>query len=191
MTITAAQVADTLRLLVPGFIVMKLFYQFGLQTKRSDAQWVVWSILAAVPVNATADALYPNVDVWHSALVALLTVVGAAFLVALWKLAVRSRPGLARGYTIRAWDNLFIGRASWLQVETTDGRLISGWPKYAARSVDTDDLDLYLTEPRLVEKGAYVDLPGVAGILIARSRIAYISVMASGGQSAASGAVAT
>ena len=52
MVVTAPQVVDTLRLLVPGFVLLKAFYIVGLRTKRSDAQWVIWSILAAVPVNA-------------------------------------------------------------------------------------------------------------------------------------------
>jgi hypothetical protein len=177
MTITAAQVADTLRLLVPGFVVMKLFYQFGLQTRRSDAQWVVWSLLAAVPVNAAGDALYGQNDIWHAALIFAIALITGVALAALWRNVSRSWPSLAHGFTIRAWDNLFLGEAPWLQVETTDGRVISGWPMYAAKSVDTDDLDLYLAEPRFVEGGSYVDVPAISGILLTRSRIAYIAVV--------------
>ena len=178
MTVTAAQVADTLSLLVPGFVAMKLFYQFGLQTRRSDPQWVVWSLLAAVPVNAIGDALYPQRDFWHGVLTFAIAVLSGGALVLVWRILARFRPGVARDFTIRAWDNLFLGMAPWLQVETTDGRVISGWPMYAAKSVDTDDLDLYLAEPKFVEDGAYVEIPNVAGILVARSRIAYISVIA-------------
>ena len=177
MIVSAADVADTLRLLVPGFLMTKVFYHFGLQTRRSDAQWVIWSLLAAAPVNALADSLEPKATVVRGLVVVVIALAAGGVLAILWRRLAKARPALATGFTIRAWDNLFLGTAPWLQVETLDGRVISGWPKYAAKSLDTDDLDIYLSAPRFVEDGKYVDLPGVDGILVARSRIAYISAV--------------
>ena len=59
--ISAVQVADTLALLVPGFVALKIFYWFGQRTKRADWEWALWSILIAAPIgyfaNLIAEAL--------------------------------------------------------------------------------------------------------------------------------------
>ncbi len=187
MLVDASQVADTLRLLVPGFVLAKTFYLFGLRTRRSDAQWVIWSILAAVPVNGIANGL---VDIAGTVLhrgkdgnvvlaVAIVVAVAAGWqLGKLWHRLVQMRPEWAADAAIRAWDNIF-GRSypEWIQVMLIDKVTVySGKPRYAARSVQTDDLDLYLLEPALLVQGRQVELPGVEGVLVPRSQISAIMV---------------
>jgi len=178
MLVTAGQVADTLRLLVPGFVMMKTFYVFGLQTKRSDAQWVIWSLLAAVPVVAVADFFHPAADAPNFVLALLLGILGGVALSWLWKLLALAWPKLAAGASMRAWDVVFGRRpAPWLQLELHDKRVLSGWADYPARSVETDDLDLYLRDPQLIVGNSYQPMPGLDGILIPRSSIAAVYVV--------------
>jgi hypothetical protein len=58
-----------------------------------------------------------------------------------------------------------------------DGRTLSGYAAYPTRSVETDDLDLYLREPNLVVNEEYQQMPGVEGLVIARSEISTIAVI--------------
>ena len=55
--ISAEQVADTLRLLVPGFVALKVFYWFGLRTKRADWEWTLWAILISSPIALAAAVI--------------------------------------------------------------------------------------------------------------------------------------
>ncbi len=178
MLVSAAQVADTLRLLIPGFVLMKIFYQFGLPTKRTDAQWVLWSLLAAVPVNLVASAIHPASDGAQFWIAIAIAVAAGALFVLLWSRIAKRWPLLAADLKIRAWD-VVLGspKGRWLQVELTDHRVYSGRPKHVAQSVDADDLDLYLAEPKGVVGDDYVDLPGVDGILIPRSQVSLVYVV--------------
>src|ERR1700693_792132 len=51
MLVSADEVAATLRLVVPGFVALSVFYWFGLAVKRPDWRWTVWSLLASVPLT--------------------------------------------------------------------------------------------------------------------------------------------
>jgi hypothetical protein len=175
--VTTAQVADTLRLLLPGFALMKTFYVLGLQTKRSDAQWVIWSIAAAAPVVFTTDLLFPGHHglLWLAGALAVAMLIGA-LLALMWTGIARVAPRVAADQTIRAWDNVF-GVARWVQVELTNtGVIYFGRSVYAAKSVDTDDLDLYLADPKRIDHTGLTELPGVQGILVNRSQIASMIV---------------
>ncbi len=180
MLINASDVADTLRLLVPGFLATPVFYWFGLRTKRSEWEWVIWSLLAAVPVNAVAFAIAGRVHItgdWRLALALVLGLILGTILIVLWRLFLRVLPQAARGIAIRAWDDIF-GRptSQWVQIKMLDGTVATGWSMYAAQSVDTDDLDVYIREPTLLQAGNEVALPGVEGILVARSQVAWMMV---------------
>ena len=178
MLVTASQIADTLQLLVPGFVMMKTFYLLGLQTKRSDAEWAIWSLLAAVPVNALTHLVYPHSDALNFVLALVAGISGGVVLTGIWKVAARVWPRLAAQASIRAWDVIFSRpTAQWLQLELHDGRTLSGYADYPARSVETDDLDLYLRDPNLVLDEHYQQMPGVEGLLIARSEISTIAVI--------------
>jgi Family of unknown function (DUF6338) len=175
MLVTAAEVADSLALLIPGFVLMKVFYLLGFQTKRSDAQWVIWSVLATAPILWTASALSRSTPVGLPVAIAL-GVGGGAALSLLWRALIHFVPAIGSEVNIRAWDNVLGGGERWIQVELTDGRTFRGWHEYAARSVDTDDLDLYLRDPAAVVKDDYVALDGVEGLLLERSQIVMVAV---------------
>lgn len=178
MLITASQVADTLRLLVPGFVLTKTFYRFGLKTKRSDGEWVVWSLLAAVPVNGLATGFRGANDNGTLLLAITIAVVAGWMLGLAWRTLVKLRPSAGADAAIRAWDVVFgQNPPEWLQLKLIDTTVYSGKPAYVARSVDTDDLDLFLLNPAILSAdGAYIALPGVEGVLIPRSQISAISV---------------
>ena len=168
MLVNADQVAATLALLVPGFVLMKTFYWFGLATKRSDAQWVIWSLLAAAPISAVA---HPSAGLANLGL-ALAIAVAAGWLLSLaWQGLARVSPDLVAKAGIRAWDAVFMRPiAQWVTVDMHDGRRFFGLALFPARGVDTDDLDLFLGTPKFVnDKDEFEELPGVEGILIARS----------------------
>lgn len=51
MTVSADDAVATLRFLVPGFVLLSVFYWFGLATKRTDWRWLLWSLIASVPIG--------------------------------------------------------------------------------------------------------------------------------------------
>src|SRR5207253_488950 len=147
----------------PGFLATSVFYWFGLRTKRSEGEWVIWSLLAAAPVNAVALALAARVGIKGDSVLGLalgLGVVLGALLIVAWKVTLRAQPQIARGIAIRAWDDIF-GRptSQWVQIKMLDGTVATGWSLYAAQSVDTDDLDLYIRQPTLLQGNNEVALP--------------------------------
>lgn len=50
MIISAEDAASTLAYLVPGFVALSVFYWFGVRIKRPDWLWLIWSLLATVPI---------------------------------------------------------------------------------------------------------------------------------------------
>jgi len=57
MILSADDAAATLRLVVPGFVALQVFYWFGLATKRTDWRWLIWSLIASVPITYIAAGL--------------------------------------------------------------------------------------------------------------------------------------
>lgn len=171
--ITAQQVTDTLALLIPGFVALKVFYVFGLQTKRSDAEWALWSILFSAPIAGLTWIIATSNNLVVS--LALAVIIGG-LLIAAWRLVAQTWPTLKAKEQIRAWDVIFGGDAPWLQVEMSDGRVFVGQPKYVASSVDTDALDLYLIDVRQSNGTVLTPIPGIDGLLIARSDVNLIAV---------------
>jgi hypothetical protein len=55
--ISADEVADTLRLLIPGFVALKLFYWFAQRSKRPDWEWTLWAVLVSAPIAVAANRL--------------------------------------------------------------------------------------------------------------------------------------
>lgn len=187
MLVTAAQVADTLALAIPGFVLMKVFYLLGFQTKRSDAQWVIWSILATAPLVGLTNALLRGGSDWRVFPLELFIALAAGgSLAVMWRGLARLAPSLQGEMTIGAWDNVVATRR-WLLVELKDGRRFKGWPKYVARSVDTDDVDLFIADPAVVVGDTYIALDSVEGILLKRSDITMITALKGVPRPAASG----
>lgn len=48
---------DNIVLLGPGFIFVKVVYLFGEQHRRLEWEWIVWSILASLPIAALSDLI--------------------------------------------------------------------------------------------------------------------------------------
>lgn len=51
MVVEADAVAATLRLVIPGFVALSVFYWLGLAVRRADWRWLLWSLLASVPLT--------------------------------------------------------------------------------------------------------------------------------------------
>jgi hypothetical protein len=178
MTASAADIRDTLTFLIPGFVCMKLFYQFGLRTKRSDAQWALWSILAAAPIRWLAEMTTGEEQT--RTLLTFLWAIAAGLLLALgWQLLVRAVPAVAIDHAVRAWDIVFMQpTARWVQVITKEHGTFLGQVTSAATSIESDDLDLLLTKPAIVEGSGSRDLTGVESVLIRREDVAALYIFA-------------
>ena len=55
MTVSAEDAASTLAFLVPGFVALSIFYWFGVRIKRPDWLWLIWSLIATVPIAYVAS----------------------------------------------------------------------------------------------------------------------------------------
>jgi hypothetical protein len=55
--VSADDVAATLKLVIPGFIALSVFYWFGLAVKRTDWRWTLWSLLASIPLTFIATGI--------------------------------------------------------------------------------------------------------------------------------------
>jgi hypothetical protein len=175
MLIKAADVADTVRLLLPGFVALKAYYVFGLRTKRSDAQWVLWSILASVPLGALASYVHAPDDSTHLWLGLGFAVLLGVGLGVLWTRLAQRWATLRALSSTRVWDSV-VPQPLWMQFWTKDGTVVMGKPRYVARSVVTDDLDVYIIEPHLVTGATTEVMGGVDGLLLSRSEITRIAV---------------
>src|SRR5207248_3334110 len=136
---------DTLRFLLPGFVLVKLFYQFGVRTKRTDADWLLWGILASAPIDLIVSTWIPlprssadsgGIRLGAALLIAVALGIAAA---CLWKRMLRRWPSISVSFSPRAWEQV-LQQSRWLQVETSDKHTFIGYAKYVAHSVDTDDL---------------------------------------------------
>jgi hypothetical protein len=185
--ITAEQAADTLRLLVPGFIALKIFYLFGLRTRRSDLEWVIWSVLAAAAIDAVVR-LIPAGGPTLLIAVALAVLFGLAAAV-LWRLVASRRPAIRERSARMAWDAV-LSKPRWVQVWMRDGLTISGHTDLVADPVETDVLDLYLKDAAWIgADNEVVPMTGVEGVVIGRDAIAFVQVLAPATEAASPGAL--
>lgn len=183
--IAAQEVADTLRLLIPGFVALKVFYLLGLRTKRSDLEWTLWSVLTAAiigplvtPIGTMILGTAPGDDDPARLGIALLigALGGLAGAVAWW-LLVRLSPQIRMRASRLAWDAVLPSRPSWVQIWTSDGKTISGRVALVADPVESDALDLYVTDPAWIDSDNHVlPMTGVEGVLIDRSQITFMQV---------------
>lgn len=179
--ITAEEAADTIRLLVPGFVALKVFYAFGLRTRRSDLEWTVWSVLAAAVIDLLVGPARDQHVVWLDRIPEFLTGLVLAIglglvLIVGWRVLIGLRPRLRDQASRMAWDAV-LSQPHWVQIWTNGGKTISGKVALIADPVETDDLDLYVTEPAWVDaKLNVLPMDGVEGVVVARSDIAFIQV---------------
>jgi hypothetical protein len=217
--ITAEQVADTLALLIPGFVALKIFYWFGQRTKRADWEWVLWSVLVSAPIAMAAtwiaNSLHsPQADLPKSfadcgvkysgktgqdlqtalescaksaistenfdlrlALALTIAVIGAVAFVLVWRKLMPRFPRFVDSTSLDAWGAI-LRRPHWVQIKV--GSLIySGKVDVAADPVETDNLDIYITDPALISGSEVTPLSVTAGVLIARDKIDWIQVLKS------------
>jgi hypothetical protein len=175
--VTTQEVADTIALLLPGFVALKVFYQFGLKTKRTDLHWTLWSVLVAfllAPVTRWVhdDLNVPIDPIWLGLGVGLAAgVLG----VVVWDAVLRRRPDFRLRVAPTVWD-IVLRQPGWVQVATTDGRVLLGTIDQMTDTSETDDHDIYLTRASWVlEDGTTKELAG-QGVWIDRSHIQYIQL---------------
>lgn len=178
--ISAAEVAATLQLLVPGFVALKTFYWFGLRTRRTDLEWTLWSVLAAAAIGAVVD-LVPQADPRLRLLLGVaIAVVGGWVAARAWREMSRRNVSVRAHASRTVWDLTFAADPTtrYVQVRTTDGRMVFGWPEAFADSVDADDPDLLLRNPSWIsDEGQQLPMDGVDGVLIRASSIALVQLL--------------
>jgi Family of unknown function (DUF6338) len=185
MPLSPDQVAAALALLMPGFVWMKVFYFFGLRTRKTDAQWYMWAILLSAPFAGFVSVAHPPGPELATLLLAVVYgLVGGGLSVLLWTWALPAVwPSLRVRSTVGAWDAVFGQPGNrWIQVQTMDGRVLSGWAKYVGQLADTDDPDLFLADAADVVEGEAKVLEGVEGFLLRRSTISSLVVLAPGAE---------
>ncbi len=195
MNISIADALSTLAVLLPGFIALKVFYVAGIRTRRSDAEWFAWSLLAAAPIAGAAALLRDAVVGWgwrwatdgpdllFLGFALTLGLAAGVLLVALWGPVIRRWPRLATGARLQAWDTA-LASGGWVTVFTQSGHAVFGALGEIADSAQTDDLDLYLTCPAWYDTEAdrLLSMEPVEGVLIARSEMTLIQKFAGTGE---------
>lgn len=170
-----------LRVIVPGFLALRVFYWFGLKTQRTDLELILWSLVLSLPLYSFAIWAQPQDDF---ATVTLASLSGVALGIAGtlgWRWLVHRRPEYRDYMLATAWDSVLSRpEGGWFQVRTTDGVIYQGWNRIAADSAQTTDLDLYLWEPAYVDaSGLAIPVAGAEGVLIPKSSITSIIRFAS------------
>jgi membrane protein implicated in regulation of membrane protease activity len=57
MFISADDVITAITYLIPGFIALRVLYTFGFPSKRSDAEWAIWSLLGSAAIAPFTQAI--------------------------------------------------------------------------------------------------------------------------------------
>jgi hypothetical protein len=177
---SAAEAQATLEYLVPGFVALKLFYVVGLRTRRSDLSWTVLSVAAAAGLNGVVAFVGVTDFSWRVAWATGLGLVLALVAGWVWR-SIRGRPTFRRmkeTFDRQAWDALW-GEPAWVQVWVREGPVVFGAWRVSADSVETDDLDIYVTSPSWVDRvtGERTPASGSAGIWIAAGDIQLIQLL--------------
>lgn len=165
--------AATLRVIIPGFLALRVFYWRGLRTQRTDLELILWSLVLSVPLYWAALLVRPEDDTLTLAAAALWAILAGEVGAVVWQAVVRRWPWWREYMVATAWDGVLARpEGGWLQVRTTDGTTYQGWARLVADSAQTKDLDLYLWEPSYVgDDQSLTPLPGVEGVLLPRASI--------------------
>ena len=177
--VSADDVVATLRFLVPGFVALRVFYWWGLRTKRTDLELTLWSLLAAAVIDGIAGLLYPGEGLIRLITALAIAVAIGAFGSAAWIAASDRWPTLLEDASPTAWEGV-LARPHWVQVWNTKDEVIFGYVSVLGLAAETDDPDLYLEEPEWVNPatGARTAIQGTEGMIIKRSDIRMIQVLA-------------
>jgi len=177
--VSADDVVATLRFLVPGFVALRVFYWLGLRTKRTDLELTLWSLLAAAVIDGLASLFNPGDGLVRLVLALAIAVALGAFGSAAWILATQRWPTLLEDASPTAWEGV-LGTPHWVHVWNNSGEMIFGYVRILGLAAETDDPDLYLEEPEWVDPatGARTPIEGTEGLIIKRSDIRMIQVLA-------------
>jgi hypothetical protein len=179
--VSAGDAQATLAYLVPGFLALKLFYVVGLRTRRSDLSWTVLSVAAAAGLNGIVALTGVTDPSWRVAYATLLGLLAALVAGAVWRPIRDSTLGrrVKVSFDRQAWDALW-GEPAWVQVWVRDGPVVFGAARVAADSVETDNLDIFVSSPSWVDRvtGDRTPATGTAGIWIAAADIQLIQLLA-------------
>ena len=174
----AADIQATLEFLVPGFIALKVFYVFGLRTRRSDFGWTVFSIAGAAILNAFVVRLGitdPSAKVLAATVVGVVAALAGAVI---WRYFAARFASARAWFDRQAWDATW-SRPAWVQVWVRDGPIILGAPSVVSESAETDDHDVYLAQPSWVDRetGDRQQVTGVIGMWVSARDIQMIQVL--------------
>ena len=112
---------------MPGFLALKVFYVFGLRTRRTDLEWTLWSLLAAAVIDAAVGAVIfvaPAIVAVPRLVLALIIAIAAGFsLAGGWYLIGRVWPVARQRASRMAWDAI-LPHPQYVQIWMTDGNAI-------------------------------------------------------------------
>ena len=176
----AATIQDTLLHLVPGFIALKAFYLVGFQSRRTDLELTIWSVVVAALIGAGFGIVAPAVHEGFLIAAEMLAGLALGLIAGVgWLKLLKRWPSVRSNVSSRAWDDVFaMVPTRWMQIWLTDGRVVFGWPRDIAIAQVSDSLDVYLLEPAWVDPvtGARTLMTGVEGVLILDSSISFVQV---------------
>jgi hypothetical protein len=178
----------TLRLLAPGFVLVKVFSQFGLRSRRGDLELTVWSVVAAWAVNLFVSL--PGPAPTNDANVRLIEalVLGAtigALLARAWRSIWDRSEAVRSAISSRVWNFAFFRHertgTPWVQVWLTSGHVVFGWPKQWSLDGEAAEPDLLLGDPSWVdpENQERTPMTGVDGVLVSSSAVRMVQFLAS------------
>jgi hypothetical protein len=147
---------------------------------------------AAVTITAPAQLADPLKECVTSALakhnagleLLIGVVLGAALgalAIPVWREMARRWPQLRAASEPTAWGMALAQGSRWVEVKTSDGDIYSGYNAQVALPAETEDLDLYLGKPALRKDGeppTWEVLPGIEGVLLSRSEMKWVRVVA-------------
>jgi hypothetical protein len=168
------EATSTLRVVVPGFLLLRVFYWRGFRTQRTDLELVLWSLALSLPVYGLAVVLRPADDVWTVGIAVGIALVAGEIAARVWLRLTRWRPRIQDAMNATAWDSV-VAPSGWVQVRMTDGSTYVGAVDIAADSAQTDKLDLYLREPAYLDGDRLVSMEGAEGLLLLGPSIATVA----------------
>jgi hypothetical protein len=128
--------------------------------------------------TCAADSLAGHNPGLQLVIALLLALVGGLAAAGLWRLACQRSPRLQQKASVQAWDAV-LRQPHWVQVKVGD-LIYSGKVDTLADPVETETLDIYLTDPAIVDaQGGVMELTATKGVLLAREKIDWIQVLRS------------
>lgn len=131
--------------------------------------------LQAAISSCASDAFAAHNADLRLAISLVVAAVFALVAVGVWKWLTARYPRLRRRASLMVWDAV-LRDPHRVQLKVGD-RIFAGKVDGVADPTETEDLDIYLTEPSLVQGSAAVPLSVTAGIIVARDKIDWIQVL--------------